>query len=263
MAYGGALGETGGHPVWSSPHGFPPSLTGSCRSPTRPAHPTELTATCAGALITSGHPDAALHTSLAALELLSHLRFAGRADAECFQAAMLQPSHAVTATIQAGAVPSEWQVVTVLRAAAQADTPLRLPTWLGHGFAATDARLMETQGGFQTEGVSGRERGSPAGRAAAKAGPFQDSKLLSNRPCSVGCTCHVRRPSPACPHSVAPCPQAAVEYAESYCTLLARALKQLCPVKLKAVLGRPLSHPGLTPPTWTTCWPPSAPCPLR
>ncbi len=38
-----------------------------------------------------------------------------------------------------------------------------------------------------------------------------------------------------------------MEYAEHYCTLLARKQKQLCSARLQAVLQHPLSHPGLTP----------------
>ncbi|KAL4427936.1 hypothetical protein ABPG75_002025 [Micractinium tetrahymenae] len=115
---------------------------------------TELAAGCAEVLTTSGQLVAALRTSLAALELLSHLHFASRPDAACFQAVTLQLSRAATTAIQAGAAPSEWQVVGVLRVAAQADAHLRLPTWLGHGFAAADARLTDTKDAFQTEAAA-------------------------------------------------------------------------------------------------------------
>lgn len=159
-----ALGEKGRHDSGGIPR-HPFQARSLCTVPDRnwpplPSH-AELAAGCADALTAGGQPLAALRTSTEALELLSHLRFAGCPDAACFQAAVLQLSRASTAAIQAGANPSEWQVVAVLRAAAQADACLRLPTWLGHGFAAAAARLTDTKAGFQTEAVS--SRGSTSG----------------------------------------------------------------------------------------------------
>lgn len=93
-------------------------------------------ADCSARSLKKGRTGGALAAPLAALAILSHLRFGGTADAAPFAEAGRRLKAAVTAAVAAGAEVSAADVRGVEAACARADRYLHLTTWLGYAWLA-------------------------------------------------------------------------------------------------------------------------------
>ena len=149
-------------------------------------------AACSSQLTAAGSHDAAIDTALAALQLLSHLRFGSRAAAEPYAAAAcaLKAALAAAATHIPAAAISERQVLSLVSACARADSHLWLAPWVCPRWKeATEAHL--------TAGWSSGE--------------------------------------------------AAVQYLEAWCALVARGRLHWAPAKFQVTAEAAVGHKGLTP----------------
>ncbi len=100
-------------------------------------------AACASQLAAAGSHTAAIDTALAALQLLSHLRFGSAAAAQPYAAASCDLKAALAAAARSPAAAiSERQVLCLVSACARADSHLWLAPWVCQRWtAATEARL--------------------------------------------------------------------------------------------------------------------------
>ena len=110
-------------------------------------------AACVDELAAEGKQGAAMQAALAALQLLSHLRFGSAAAAEPYKALRVQLQAALGAAASQPAVRIEEQdVLGLMEACVRADRHLWLTPWVCHRWtAAVDAYLAS--GWFNSEGA--------------------------------------------------------------------------------------------------------------
>jgi hypothetical protein len=82
----------------------------------------------------AGDHSAAFATARAGLQLLSHLRFGSRTDAEPFRAAALTFHHAVAAAVAAGVPVVERDAAELTAACRRAHGFLQMSSWFGHAY---------------------------------------------------------------------------------------------------------------------------------